>query len=78
MDSAACAIMTGHCHSGRVVRLRTTVSLTYRGQLLEVEIGLDNVEYALREGNALTIRHETEQIHLTPENPVVTRPVSKR
>src|SRR6516165_8162487 len=52
--------------------------LTYRGQLLEVEIGLDNVEYALREGNALTIRHETEQIHLTPENPVVTRPVSKR
>jgi alpha,alpha-trehalose phosphorylase len=52
--------------------------LTYRGQLLEVEIGLDKVEYALREGNALTIRHETELIHLTPENPVVTRPVSKR
>src|SRR5215469_5634542 len=52
--------------------------LTYRGQLLEVEIGLDNVEYRLREGDALTIRHETEQIHLTPENPVVTRPVSKR
>jgi alpha,alpha-trehalose phosphorylase len=52
--------------------------LTYRGQLLEVEIGLDNVEYALREGNALTIRHEAEQIHLTPKNPVVTRPVSKR
>jgi alpha,alpha-trehalose phosphorylase len=52
--------------------------LTYRGQLLEVEIGLDNVEYALREGHALTIRHETEQIHLTLENPIVTRPVSKR
>jgi alpha,alpha-trehalose phosphorylase len=52
--------------------------LTYRGQLLEVEIGLDNVEYALREGNALTIRHETELIHLTSGNPVVTRPVSKR
>ena len=52
--------------------------LTYRGQLLEVEIGLDNVKYALREGHALTIRHETEQIHLTLENPIVTRPVSKR
>ncbi|MBV9529619.1 MAG: glycoside hydrolase family 65 protein, partial [Bradyrhizobium sp.] len=50
--------------------------LTYRGRLLEVEIGLDKVEYALREGDALTIRHETDQIHLTPENPVVTRPVS--
>ena len=33
--------------------------VTYRGQLLEVEIGLEKVEYALREGERLVIRHET-------------------
>ena len=52
--------------------------LTYRGQLLEIEIGLDKVEYALREGERLVIRHETEQILLTRENPRVVRPVSRR
>ena len=39
--------------------------LTYRGQMLEVEIGLETVEYALREGECLVIRHETEEIQLT-------------
>src|SRR6201987_6357395 len=34
--------------------------VTYRGQILEVEIGVENVKYTLREGVALTIRHETE------------------
>jgi alpha,alpha-trehalose phosphorylase len=50
--------------------------LTYRGQMLEVEIGLDKVEYTLREGESLTIRHETEEIQLTRENSVIVRPVS--
>jgi alpha,alpha-trehalose phosphorylase len=50
----------------------------YRGQLLEVEIGLDNVEYALREGELLVIRHETEPLELTRHNPVAVRPVSRR
>ena len=50
--------------------------VTYRGQLLEVEISLDKVEYALREGERLVIRHETEGMKLTRENPRAVRPVS--
>ena len=38
--------------------------LTYRGQMLEIEIGLDRVEYALREGERLVIRHEKEEVEL--------------
>ena len=56
--------------------LRFTV--TYRGQLLEVEIGLEKVEYALREGERLVIRHGTEEVELTPENPLAVRTVSRR
>jgi len=52
--------------------------VTYRGQMLDVEIGLQKVEYTLREGKSLVIRHETEEIQLTPENPVAVRPVSGR
>ena len=52
--------------------------LTYRGQMLEIEIGQEKVEYALLEGQGLLIRHETEQVQLTPENPVAVRPVSRR
>ena len=52
--------------------------LTYRSQMLEVEIGLDKVEYALREGECLVIRHETEEVQLTRQNPVAARPVSRR
>jgi alpha,alpha-trehalose phosphorylase len=52
--------------------------LTYRGQTLEIEIGLDRVEYALREGARLMIRHETEEVELTRENPLAVRPVSRR
>jgi alpha,alpha-trehalose phosphorylase len=52
--------------------------LTYRGQLLEVEIGLDKVEYALREGERLVIRHEMQEVELTRENPRAVRPVSRR
>ena len=51
--------------------------LTYRGQMLEVEISLETVTYALREGECLVIRHETEEIQLTQGHPVAVRPVSK-
>jgi alpha,alpha-trehalose phosphorylase len=51
--------------------------LTYRGQMLEVEIGVEKVEYALREGECLVIRHETEEIQLTREQPLAVRPVSR-
>jgi alpha,alpha-trehalose phosphorylase len=51
--------------------------VTYRGQMLEVEIGIDKVEYSLREGVCLMIRHETEEIHLTPQQPLAVRPVSR-
>jgi alpha,alpha-trehalose phosphorylase len=47
--------------------------LTYRGQLLEVQIGMGEVEYALRDGERLVIRHETEIIELTRENPRAVR-----
>ena len=49
----------------------------YRGQMLEIEIGLDTVEYALREGERLVIRHEMEEVELTRENPLAVRPVSR-
>jgi alpha,alpha-trehalose phosphorylase len=52
--------------------------VTHRGQRLDVEIGLEKVEYALRAGESILIRHEKEEIHLTRENPVAVRPVSKR
>ena len=52
--------------------------VTYRGQMLEVEIGLETVTYALREGECLVIRHETEEIQLTREHPLAVRPVSRR
>ena len=52
--------------------------VTYRSQMLEVEIGLEKVEYTLRDGESLAIRHELEEIHLSRENPVAVRPVSRR
>jgi alpha,alpha-trehalose phosphorylase len=52
--------------------------VTYRGQRLEIEIGLEKVEYVLREGGSLVIRHETEEIQLTREHPLVVRAVSRR
>jgi alpha,alpha-trehalose phosphorylase len=52
--------------------------VTYRGQMLEVEIGDEKVEYTLRQGEALVIRHETEEIQLTRASPTAVRPVSRR
>ena len=51
--------------------------VTYRRQLLEVEIGLDQVEYRLREGERLVIRHEEEELELSRANPLAVRPVGK-
>jgi alpha,alpha-trehalose phosphorylase len=45
--------------------------------VLDVEIGVEKVEYTLREGNSLVIRHETEEIQLSRENPIAARPVSR-
>ena len=46
--------------------------------MLQVEIGLEKVQYALREGEGVVIRHETEEVRLSRENPVAVRPVSRR
>jgi alpha,alpha-trehalose phosphorylase len=35
------------------------------------------VQYALRAGERLVIRHETEEIQLTREHPLAVRPVSR-
>src|SRR5262245_3535331 len=53
------------------------IPVTYRGQLPEVEISRDRVEYALREGERLVIRHETEEVELTREKGRAVRPVSR-
>jgi alpha,alpha-trehalose phosphorylase len=51
--------------------------LTYRGCVLEVEIGVETVGYTLREGESLVIRHEVEEIRLTREQPLVIRPIAR-
>lgn len=51
--------------------------LTYRGCMLEVEIGVESAEYTLRKGESLVIRHEAEEIQLTREQPVAVRPIAK-
>jgi alpha,alpha-trehalose phosphorylase len=51
--------------------------VTYRRQMLEVEIGLERVEYTLREGECLTIHHQAEEIRLTREQPVALRPIGR-
>ena len=49
--------------------------LTYRGQVLEVEIGTETVEYTLREGESLVIHHEAEEVRLTRDQPKAIRQV---
>jgi alpha,alpha-trehalose phosphorylase len=51
--------------------------VTYRGQLLEVEMGPEKMEYALREGERLVIRHETEEVELTRESPLAVLKISR-
>jgi alpha,alpha-trehalose phosphorylase len=50
--------------------------LTYRGRMLEVEVGGDQVKYSLIKGDGLAIRHEKGEIWLTPQR-VAVRPVSR-
>ncbi len=50
--------------------------LTYRGQILDVEISADSTVYSLREGDRLVIRHEDEEITVTRANPSVVRRTS--
>jgi len=52
-------------------------SVTYRDKLLEVEIGTERVEYTLREGEDVAIRHEGEEVSLTREHPKAVRPISQ-
>jgi alpha,alpha-trehalose phosphorylase len=52
-------------------------SLTYRAQLLDIEISPDSTTYSLREGAGLVIRHEDEAISLDPANPTAVRPTTK-
>jgi alpha,alpha-trehalose phosphorylase len=48
--------------------------ISWRGQVLDVEISPDLTTYTLREGDGLAIRHEDEDITLTTANPTVVRP----
>lgn len=48
--------------------------LQYRGQTLEVNVGHETTEYRLKSGAGLTIRHQEEEIKLSPEVPVAERP----
>ena len=50
--------------------------VTYRGQMLEVKVSPAEVQYTLREGESLVIRHENEEIGLTSEHPTAVRLVS--
>ena len=47
--------------------------LQYRGQRLEVNVGLKTTEYRLKSGAGLTIRHEDEEIKLSSRVPSVER-----
>ncbi len=51
--------------------------VTYHGRRLQVELSLERVQYTLRYGEALTIRHETEEVELTSESPIAIRSVSR-
>ncbi len=50
--------------------------LTIQGQVLEVNIQQEATTYALREGDGLVIRHEDEEVRLSPDVPVVVKPHS--
>jgi alpha,alpha-trehalose phosphorylase len=51
--------------------------LTYRGQILDVELTPDSATYSLREGTGLVIWHEGEPIALDRANSSVVRPTLK-
>jgi alpha,alpha-trehalose phosphorylase len=47
--------------------------MTFRGQLLEVNIEPEAVTYLLREGTGLTITHQEKEIKLSPEKPITVK-----
>jgi alpha,alpha-trehalose phosphorylase len=53
--------------------------LTFRGQRLEVDINTTarTVKYSLHDGDGLMFRHEDEEIRLTKDAPMATRPIVK-
>jgi alpha,alpha-trehalose phosphorylase len=51
--------------------------LNYRGRTLEVNVGQAATQYRLITGTALTIRHEQEEVKLSPDYPSVERPNRK-
>jgi alpha,alpha-trehalose phosphorylase len=51
--------------------------LTYRGQVLDVDISPESTTYTLREGKELVFCHEDEVIALTQAIPAVVRPTVK-
>jgi alpha,alpha-trehalose phosphorylase len=51
--------------------------LTFRGQSLEIDVGQDETRYTLHTGSGLTIRHEEQEIRLSPEVPSIVRPNRK-
>ena len=57
---------------------RLQLSVTVRGQLLQVEVGETSAKYSLREGDGLVIRHEDEEIRLTSDDPIAPRPIGKK
>ena len=57
---------------------RLRFPLTIRGQMLEVDIHPDATTYSLREGDGLVIRHEDEEIKLSPDHSVAVRPLATR
>ena len=48
-------------------------SVTYHGQLLDVDISPKQVKYSLRQGDGLVIRHEEEEIRLSREDALALR-----
>jgi alpha,alpha-trehalose phosphorylase len=52
---------------------RLRFPLTWRGRRIEVELTPGRASYRLLEGEALTFRHEGEELELTPEKPVAER-----
>lgn len=54
---------------------RIRFPLTYRGQILDIDMGPEGVKYWLRKGKGFMIRHEQEEINLSPETPVAIRPI---
>jgi alpha,alpha-trehalose phosphorylase len=49
-------------------------NLMFQGRTLEVDVGQATTSYRLKTGSGLTIRHEKEEIKLSPEEPFAERP----